>query len=124
MTRQQLTDAIEKYRPYNEQEEMDQPLILNWIKNEKDAFLRENKNRSYNRFCLGGKQRQEQSPMVYHNIYHSWSWLGGHADGETDLLSVAIREVKEEAGISNVYPVSEEIFFPGITYCRWSCKKG
>ena len=38
--------------------------------------------------------------MVYHNIYHSWSWLGGHADGETDLLSVAIREVKEEAGVS------------------------
>ena len=35
--------------------------------------------------------------MVYHNIYQSWSWLGGHADGETDLLSVAIREVKEEA---------------------------
>ena len=43
MTRQQLIDAIEKYRPYNEQEEMDKPLILNWIKNEKDAFLRENK---------------------------------------------------------------------------------
>lgn len=37
--------------------------------------------------------------MLYHNIYHSWSWLGGHADGETDLLSVALREVKEEAGI-------------------------
>ena len=48
--------------------------------------------------------------MVYHNIYNSWSWLGGHADGETDLLSVAVREVKEEAGISNVRPVSEEIF--------------
>ena len=48
--------------------------------------------------------------MVYHNIYNSWSWLGGHADGETDLLSVAIREVKEVAGISNVHPVSEEIF--------------
>ena len=35
--------------------------------------------------------------MVYHNIYNSWSWLGGHADGETDLLAVALREVKEEA---------------------------
>ena len=56
--------------------------------------------------------------MVYHNIYNSWSWLGGHADGETDLLSVAVREVKEEAGISNVRPVSEEIFFPGILDCR------
>ena len=48
--------------------------------------------------------------MVYHNIYNSWSWLGGHADGETDLLSVAVREVKEEAGISNVTPVSKDIF--------------
>ena len=28
----------------------------------------------------------------------------------TDLLAVAIREVREEAGIANVYPVSEEIF--------------
>lgn len=31
-------------------------------------------------------------------------------DGETDLLAVAIREVKEEAGISDVRSVSEEIF--------------
>lgn len=38
--------------------------------------------------------------MIYHNIYNSWSWLGGHADGETDLLAVAIREVREEAGIA------------------------
>ena len=37
--------------------------------------------------------------MVYHNIYDSWSWLGGHADGETDLLAVALREVKEETGL-------------------------
>ena len=46
--------------------------------------------------------------LVINNI--DAPWLGGHADGETDLLSVAIREVKEEAGISNVHPVSEEIF--------------
>mgnify|MGYP002237558723 CR=1 FL=1 len=37
--------------------------------------------------------------MIYHNIYNSWSWLGGHADGETDLLAVAIREVREEAAL-------------------------
>ena len=110
MTRQQLIDAIEKYRPYNEQEEMDKPLILNWIKNEKDAFLRENKIAHITASAWVVNKDRSKVLMVYHNIYHSWSWLGGHADGETDLLSVAIREVKEEAGISNVYPVSEEIF--------------
>ena len=29
--------------------------------------------------------------MVYHNIYKSWSWLGGHANNEQDLLQVAVR---------------------------------
>ncbi len=48
--------------------------------------------------------------MVYHNLYDSWSWLGGHADGETDLLDVALREVREEAGIRSVRPFSEDIF--------------
>lgn len=110
MTRQQLIDAIEKYRPYNEQEEMDKPLILNWIKNEKDAFLRENKIAHITASAWVVNKDRSKVLMVYHNIYHSWSWLGGHADGETDLLSVAIQEVKEEAGISKVYPVSEEIF--------------
>ena len=47
--------------------------------------------------------------MVYHRIYDSWSWTGGHADGETDLLSVAVREVREETGVS-AHPVSEDIF--------------
>ena len=40
--------------------------------------------------------------MIYHNIYNSWGWTGGHADGEEDLLSVAIREVEEETSIKNV----------------------
>ena len=48
--------------------------------------------------------------MAYHNIYHSWAWTGGHADGEKDLLSVAIREAKEETGIKTVKPVMEGIF--------------
>ena len=47
--------------------------------------------------------------MVYHKIYDSWSWTGGHADGEIDLLSVALREVTEETGIRHVRPVSESI---------------
>ena len=48
--------------------------------------------------------------MAYHRLYDSWAWLGGHADGETDLLAVALREVQEEAGVTHVRPVSQEIF--------------
>ena len=110
MTRQELIKEIEKYRPFNEQEEKDKTQILNWIRNNDNAFLRENTVAHVTASAWVVNKDRTKVLMVYHNIYNSWSWLGGHADGETDLLSVAIREVKEEAGISNVHPVSEEIF--------------
>ena len=61
--------------------------------------------------------------MIYHNIYNSWSWLGGHADGETDLLAVAIREVREEAALPMCILCWKK-YFSGITDCGWHIKKG
>ena len=110
MNRQELLNQIEHYTPFNEQEEMDKQLILNWIRNNTNAFSRENTVAHMTASAWVVNQDKSKILMVYHNIYNSWSWLGGHADGETDLLSVAIREVKEEAGISNVLPVSGDIF--------------
>ena len=110
MTRQNLIAQIEQYQPYNEQEERDKVLILEWIKNNDNAFLRENAVAHMTASAWVVNKDRSKVLMVYHNIYNSWSWLGGHADGETDLLSVAIREVKEEAGIAYVVPVTEDIF--------------
>lgn len=110
MSRQELMEQIANYIPYNEQEERDQNLILNWIEEQENAFSRENKMAHMTASAWVVNPERSKVLMVYHNIYDSWSWLGGHADGETDLLSVALREVKEEAGITKVHPVSEEIF--------------
>ena len=110
VTREKLLKSIKEYKPFNEQEEMDKTLILNWIENNENAFLREKAVAHITASAWGVNKDRSKVLMVYHNIYNSWSWLGGHADGETDLLSVAVREVKEEAGISNVRPVSDEIF--------------
>lgn len=110
MNRQELMETIKAYQPFNEQEEMDKALILNWIETQENAFSRDNTVAHMTASAWVVNKDRSKVLMVYHNIYHSWSWLGGHADGETDLLAVAIREVKEEAGISSVRPVSEEIF--------------
>ena len=110
MDRKELISKIKKYRPFNEQEEMDKALILNWIETQENAFSRENTVAHMTASAWVVNKERSKVLMVYHNIYNSWSWLGGHADGETDLLAVAVREVKEEAGITNVRPVSDEIF--------------
>ena len=110
MMKENLIRQIENYPPFNEQEEKDKALILGWISNNENAFSRENTVAHITASAWVVNKDRSKVLMVYHNIYNSWSWMGGHADGETDLLSVAIWEVKEEAGISNVRPVSEEIF--------------
>ena len=110
ITRKKLIEKIENYKPFNEQEEKDKSLILDWIRNNENAFTRENTIAHITASAWVVNKDRSKVLMVYHNIYNSWSWLGGHADGETDLLSVALREVREEAGISNIQPVSEEIF--------------
>ena len=93
ITRQKLIDQIEKYKPYNEQEEKDKILILDWIRNNENAFSRENAVAHMTASAWVVNRERTKVLMVYHNIYNSWSWLGGHADGEKDLLSVAVREV-------------------------------
>lgn len=51
----------------------------------------------------------KQTLMIYHNIYQALCWTGGHADGEQDLLQVAMKEAKEETGIKILWPVRSEI---------------
>ena len=105
-----IYEEIKKYRPCNEQERRDQAVILNFLEKNEDAFLRSNLAAHMTASAWIVNPARTKTLMVYHNIYDSWSWTGGHADGETDLLSVALREAREETGIEHVRPVSGEIF--------------
>ena len=105
-----LTEQIRSYQPMNEQEERDKELILHCLETEKDIFTRANRLAHMTASAWIVNPERTKVLMAYHNIYHSWSWLGGHADGETDLLKVALKEAREESGIYHVKPVSEKIY--------------
>lgn len=112
-----MTEQLQKFRqdllsyiPWNEQEEQDRQLMLRCLDTEPDIFTR---NNSLVHFTASGwivNKERSKVLMVYHNIYHSWSWTGGHADGETDLLSVAMKEAREETGAVHLFPVTGNIF--------------
>lgn len=97
------------YLPYNEQEAADQRVILTCLNTFEDVLTRNNAIAHIT--CSGFVVNKDRSKalMVHHNIYHSWSWTGGHADGETDFLAVALREVEEETGVKGI-PVTRDIF--------------
>lgn len=101
---------LEQYRPFNEQEERDRALILACLREKGDLFSRENRLAHMTASAWVVNPERTKVLMAYHNIYRSWSWLGGHADGERDLLGVALREVREESGLKSLRPVSESIY--------------
>ena len=85
------------------------PLLLAALK-QPDSFTRQNETAHFTASAWVVNPARDKVLMIYHNIYNSWSWTGGHADGETDLLAVALREVAEETGLQTLRPVSRELF--------------
>ena len=74
-----LYQDIASYHPFNEQEAADRHVV---------------------------NPEKTQTIMVFHNIYNSWSWIGGHADGCSDLAAIALRELREETGVEHARIVS------------------
>ena len=102
-------EAIENFKPTNEQEENDKKLILEFIKNNDNVLYRENEYAHMTSSGLIFDNKLDKILMVHHNIYNTWSWTGGHADGESDLLKVAVKEAKEETGVADINVLDEDI---------------
>ena len=98
---------IEEYIPLCEQEERDREQMLAFMGVKASWLTRENSMAHMTASAWVVDKDRSSVLMIYHNIYGSWSWTGGHADGEDELLSVALREVEEETGVK-ARAVSEE----------------
>lgn len=105
-----IEEQLAAFIPFNEQEARDQALILHCLKAGPDIFTRQNRLAHMTASAWIVNPGGTKVLMAYHNLYRSWSWLGGHADGERDLLRVAMREACEESGLADVRPVSQAIF--------------
>ncbi len=105
-----IREDIEKYSPCCEQEERDKAVILSFLDNNPDAFLRSNLLAHMTASAWVLNRKRDKVLMVYHKIYDSWSWTGGHADGETELAKVALKEVQEETGVKSAKLLCDDIF--------------
>ncbi len=53
---------------------------------------------------------RKRTLLTHHHKLDKWLQLGGHADGDGDLLAVALREAREESGLERLRAVSSEVF--------------
>ncbi len=118
-----LEEQLRAYRPWNGQEDRDRDAMFFALGTMPDCFTRDNEIAHFSASAWIVNGDQNKTLMVYHNLYRAWAWTGGHADGEKDLLAVALREAREETGVT-AEPVTEDIFSLEILTVDGHEKKG
>ena len=116
-----LSNSVVKYEPENERR---QKIDTRFLEKNPDGFLRSNPLAHMTASAWIVNSRRNRVIMVYHKLYDSWSWTGGHADGDENLLNVAIKEAREETGAEHISPLSEEIYSLEILTVDGHEKKG
>ena len=96
-------DIIKAYKPVNLQEAADKNLALELVqKMGKQILYRESTLIHTTASSMIFNRNRDKVLMVWHRIYESWSWTGGHSDGESNFLQTAKREAFEETGIQGL----------------------
>ena len=119
-----LRERLTRYIPWDEQEAADRELMLHAIDALECPLTRDN---GFAHLTASGwivNPDRTRALMAWHNIYKTWAWTGGHADGEADLLAVALREAREETGIEAITPVTGEIHSLEILPVNAHVKRG
>ena len=119
-----IIEQVKKYKPYNNQEIKDKEYILNRLLNCKDIFYRENEKEHMTSSLWIVNKSRTKILLCYHNIFKSYSWLGGHSDGDSDLICVAYKEGKEESGLNSLKLLSDDIFSLEVLDVKSHYKKG
>ena len=107
---EKLRKEIETYLPFNEQEEQDQRQFLRLLEHMPDLLTRENDVAHITVSAWIVNPSRTKVLMAYHNIYQSWAWLGGHADGNPDVRQVIRKEIEEESGLTDIRFLTDDIF--------------
>jgi 8-oxo-dGTP pyrophosphatase MutT (NUDIX family) len=75
-----------------------------------DCFLRSSFPGHFTGSALVVSADGSQALLHHHRFLDRWLQFGGHCDGETDVLQVAIREAEEESGIPGLIVTSRSPF--------------
>ena len=92
---------LKAYSPSCEQEIIDKEFMLWCVENMDDLLTRKNEQFHFTASAFIINQTHKKVLAVYHNIYDSWSFVGGHADGMKIMQNVALKEAKEETSLKN-----------------------
>lgn len=110
MQRNNLKALLQQYQPASTEEQFQKQLMLEFLDTCSDCFERSCPVGHFTASSWIVNSTGTQCLLLHHAKFDQWLQLGGHCDGDSDVLNVAIKEAQEESGILNFVPLSENIF--------------
>jgi 8-oxo-dGTP pyrophosphatase MutT (NUDIX family) len=110
MHRTRLRTLLESYNPIIAEEVAAKERMLTFIAEYPNCFERSLEIGHITASCWLLNKDGSKALLMHHAKLDRWLQLGGHCDGDVDVLAVAIKEAQEESGIIGIKPVSPEIF--------------
>ncbi len=110
MQRDALLSKLHHYFPTSELEQSFKWRIISFVESHKNCFERTLEIGHVTASAWIINKNNSKALLMHHAKLDKWFQLGGHCDGNPDVLAVAIKEAQEESGIENIYAVDENIF--------------
>lgn len=110
MHRQPLLKKLRSYEASDKREEESRQRIIEFVEANPDCFERSLQQGHITGAAWLVNAANSHALLTHHRKLGLWLQLGGHADGDIDVLNVALREAREESGIERIVPVTDAIF--------------
>ncbi len=110
MHRQDLLDKLNAYTPTADAEIRARQRILAFVEDHADCFERNLTIGHITGSAWLLDMTGSKVLLTHHRKLGKWLQLGGHTDGDPDVLAVALREATEESGLHDIRALSDDIF--------------
>jgi 8-oxo-dGTP pyrophosphatase MutT (NUDIX family) len=110
MHREKLLKQLNKYRSQWIEESDAVERLIRFVETNVDCFKRSLLSGHVTGSAWVVDSSRENVLLTHHKKLNRWLQLGGHTDGESDVMNSALREVEEESGLSYLEVLNEDIF--------------
>jgi 8-oxo-dGTP pyrophosphatase MutT (NUDIX family) len=110
MHRNPLLQLLEIHQPFTPEETQFKQQMIEFVNQNPDCFERSLLIGHITGSAWIVDKSRQFTLLTHHRKLDKWFQTGGHCDGDSDVLNVAMKEAMEETGLTDIQAVSPNIF--------------